>query len=322
MRTIYCIDATRNPLSRELDLLIRKPVWLRNRPKEQAGKAPRTPSLVSSNESAAKHLQSHEDALIRVLFRGVGCSAPDSSTVNPAPTMRPRLLSVRKPRSRAKEGPAFVFVDHASSPSSESGDTDARIRIRRQAARSGCKRRREYASHGNTPARDAVTQGRTAEDDDKWNLKMQVEVLNPSPTPPPSYNGYETLRVMYNFDINDLTSFTDVDLGRIAYSSLRDQPTRLASLLQKRSSSFLAFLPSRYGSSSYLDDAMHCVAARAGQMLGCPVRASTPSMLYARALRSLQNAILDRKQVLGPDVYCATRLLALYEVSPYPLPGR
>ncbi|KAI9040358.1 uncharacterized protein KD926_008315 [Aspergillus affinis] len=238
--------------------------------------------------------------------------------------MRPKL-PFKKPRSRAKDGPAFVFVDHADSLSLASSDKDARALIRRQAARSGCKRRRdEYASQEHIdPLRglDAVatTHSETSdESDDTWSRGILCEVSNPSPRPQPSYNGYDTLRVKYNFDITDLTSFTDVDLGRIAYLSLRDQPTRLVSLLQKRSSSFLAFLPSRYGSRAYLDDAMHCVAARAGQMLGFPVRASTLSMLYVKALRSLQHAILDRTECLGPDVYCATRLLALYELLGLP----
>ncbi|KAH8422305.1 uncharacterized protein LDX57_000063 [Aspergillus melleus] len=235
--------------------------------------------------------------------------------------MRPKL-PFKKPRSRAKAGPAFVFVDHADSLSPGTSDKDARAMIRRQAARSGCKRRRdEYVNQENIdpqPGLDAVVatpNEPSHESNDTWSWDILCEASNPSPQPQPSYNGYETLRVKYNFDITDLTSFTDVDLGRIAYLSLRDQPTRLVSLLQKRSSSFLAFLPSRYGSSAYLDDAMHCVAARAGQMLGFPVRASTLSMLYVKALRSLQHAILDRTECLGPDVYCATRLLALYEVS-------
>ncbi|PLB46400.1 hypothetical protein P170DRAFT_457067 [Aspergillus steynii IBT 23096] len=232
--------------------------------------------------------------------------------------MRPKL-SFRKPRSRAKDGPAFVFVDQADGLSSGTSDQDARAVIRRQAARSGRKHRRdEYASPETRDGLVAATQSQTAEDDDTWNRNMQLKVSSPSPKLSPSLNGYETLRVKYNFDITDLTSFTDVDLGRIAYLSLRDHPTRLASLLQKRSSSFLAFLPSRYGSSSYLDDAMHCVAARAGQMLGFPVRASTLSVLYVKALRSLQDVILDKAQILGPDVYCATRLLALYELLGLP----
>ncbi|OGM47651.1 hypothetical protein ABOM_004338 [Aspergillus bombycis] len=145
-----------------------------------------------------------------------------------------------------------------------------------------------------------------------------ANIPHPAPLPQPSYNGYETLRVKYNFDVTDLASFTDVDLGKIAYLSLRDQPARLVSLLHKRSSSFLSYLPSRYGSNQCLDDAIHCVAARAGQMLGFPTRASTLPALYVKALNSLQAAIEDKTQYLEADVYCATRLLAIYELIGLP----
>ncbi|KAE8333320.1 hypothetical protein BDV39DRAFT_199048 [Aspergillus sergii] len=238
--------------------------------------------------------------------------------------MRPRL-PFKKPRCRAQQGPAFVFVDTADSLPHGPQDKDVRVIIRRQAARSGCRRRRD-GSTGERGLDDAdgkdilvpVEAGPTGlvlvTQDTGCPRMLLAHVPPPAPVPKPSYNGYETLRVRYNFDITDLTSFTDVDLGRTAYLLLRDQPTLLVSLLQKRSSSFLSHLPSRYGSSQCLDDAIHCVAARAGQMLGFPIRASTLHALYVRALNSLQAAIEDRAQYLGADVYCATRLLAIYEL--------
>lgn len=139
-------------------------------------------------------------------------------------------------------------------------------------------------------------------------------------TTQPSFSGYEALRVKYNFDITYLTSFTDVDLGKTASLFLHEhedgQATHLTRLLrQQSSSSFLSYLPSRYGASAVLDDAMHCLAARAGQIFGFNITAGTISALYARALKSLQGALTDTGLCLGADVYCATRLLTLYEVS-------
>ncbi|KAE8344386.1 hypothetical protein BDV24DRAFT_148959 [Aspergillus arachidicola] len=242
--------------------------------------------------------------------------------------MRPRL-PFKKPRCRAQQGPAFVFVDTADSLPHGPQDKDVRVIIRRQAARSGCRRRRD-GSTGERGVDDAdckdilvpVEVGHTGlvlvTQDTGCPRMLLAHVPPPAPVPQPSYNGYETLRVRYNFDVTDLTSFTDVDLGKTAYLLLRDQPTRLVSLLQKRSSSFLSHLPSRYGSSQCLDDAIHCVAARAGQMLGFPIRASTLPALYVKALNSLQAAIEDRTQYLGADVYCATRLLAIYELIGLP----
>ncbi|KAH7126555.1 hypothetical protein B0J13DRAFT_454674 [Dactylonectria estremocensis] len=105
--------------------------------------------------------------------------------------------------------------------------------------------------------------------------------------PQPLSSRYEAFRLSYNFDITDLTSFTDVDLAINTYRLLRNKPNRLISLLQKRYSSFLAYLPSRYSSSTCLDDAMHCVTTRAGQMLGFSMQKSIPSILYRKALNSL-----------------------------------
>lgn len=242
--------------------------------------------------------------------------------------MRPKLPS-KKPRSRATEGPALVFVDAADNLAAGTEDKDVRVSIRRQAARSGCKRRRHISASeekiDTVQKSDALVPIRNGDtgvslqvselDYRSRNSETPPDVFNPVLVPQLSYNGYETLRVKYSFDITDLTSFTDVDLGRIAYLSLRNQPTRLASLLQKRPSSFLTYLPSRYGANPCLDDAMHCVAARAGQMLGFPIQASTLTVLYAKALNSLNTAIADGEHLLEADVYGATRLLALYEVS-------
>ncbi|KAF3479910.1 uncharacterized protein GIQ15_06886 [Arthroderma uncinatum] len=190
--------------------------------------------------------------------------------------MRPKLRG--KPRCRAKEGPALVFVDNGDL------DRETRVAIRQQAARSGCRRRRE-------------------------SYKQREEENIPAVI---SFNGYETLRARYNFDLTSLSSFTDIDLGRVGFLSLQNQPTPLAALLEKRSSSFLTHLPSRYGSSACLDDAMHCLAARAGKLLGSPIRTTTLFRLYTKALKSLYTAL--EGHLLDVDIYCATAILALYEL--------
>ncbi|KAL4937379.1 hypothetical protein BDV06DRAFT_74823 [Aspergillus oleicola] len=238
--------------------------------------------------------------------------------------MRPKLPT-RNPRSRAKDGPAFVFVDSAESFTGKPTEEDVRALIRRQAARSGRKHQRtqsaRQSSESNTPGDSGTlvlhglpvgVVGRfptgTADDDsvDRSTIASQ-----------PSFTGYEALRVAYNFDITYLTSFTDVDLGKTAAIPLQNQPNLIFSLLQRRSTSFLSYLPSRYGSSPCLDDAMHCLSARAGQMFGHATRARTISTLYGRALKSLQAALGDKKLCMEADVYCATRLLTLYElISP------
>ena len=214
-----------------------------------------------------------------------------------------------------------MFVD-------TTGASDAKTIVRRHAARSGLIRRQENitalpdsrellpaatrASSVTSPTKDrhGMCKGNTLRD-----------VSSLGSVPQPLSSRYETFRLSYNFDITDLTSFTDVDLATNAYRLLRDEPNRLVSLLQKQHSSFLAYLPSRYGSSTCLDDAMHCVAARAGQMLGFQMPKSMPYILYGKALKSLQVAISDGAECTVSYIYCVTRLLVLYEVShPYVQP--
>ncbi|KAE8152969.1 hypothetical protein BDV25DRAFT_169737 [Aspergillus avenaceus] len=234
--------------------------------------------------------------------------------------MGPHLTS-KKHRCRAKNGPAFVFVN-ADSVALGTQDQDARAIVRRQAARSGCKRR--YGgnmNHGLDCDRQGslgqTTTGHSVSEINHWR-RVWAAASNPSPAPQPSSTGYEALRVEYNFDLTDLSTFTNVDLGRMAYLSLQCQPTRLRSLLQRQCPSFLSYLPSRFGTSQCLDDAMRCVAAGAGQRLGLPIRAATPFRLYVKALSSLQAAIEDKDQCLQSDVYCATRLLTVYELLGLP----
>ncbi|KAI6779282.1 uncharacterized protein J7T54_001012 [Emericellopsis cladophorae] len=221
-------------------------------------------------------------------------------------------LPLRKPRSRAKAGPAFVFVETSGVPSTGLGKNEAKTIVRQQAARAGRTRRQgQTASQetiGTLPNSQALIPKRgnargtpeaAERRDGMWrgNPRRNVPSLGLI-MPQPVSSEYETFRAKYNFDVTDLTSFTDVDLATNACRLLRDEPHRLASLLQKRHSSFLAELPSRYGASSTcLDDAMHCVAAKAGQMLGFPMPKSTPSVLYGRALRSLQAALWDIEEM-------------------------
>ncbi|KAL3475941.1 hypothetical protein BJX99DRAFT_247132 [Aspergillus californicus] len=210
-------------------------------------------------------------------------------------------LPLRKPRSRAKDGPAFVFVDTTEN---DGQGEDARALVRRQAARSGRKNQHSKRGGSTTLVR---------QDASPQNQSPRI-VLSPQP----SYTGYEALRIQYNFDITSLTTFTDIDLGSSASSLLQEQPNLLSSLLRKQSSSFLSYLPGRYGSSPCLDDAMRCLSARAGQMFGVPIRFSTMTALYGKALKSLLLALTNGTAYMDADVYCATRLLTLYELISRP----
>ncbi|KAH7153762.1 hypothetical protein DER46DRAFT_611945 [Fusarium sp. MPI-SDFR-AT-0072] len=228
----------------------------------------------------------------------------------PQPT-RPKT-SLRKPRSHAKNGPAFVFVDIPGGPLTGPEKNNTKTIVRRQAARSAHTRHQDdWAKRADVTSpsdlQDPISETNSTED-------IFRHVSTPESIPLSLPSGYETFRSRYNFDITDLTSFIDVDLATNAYRLLQDESNSLVSLLQKQHSSFLAYLPSRYGSSTCLDDAMRCVAARAGQMLGFPIQSSMPLILYGKALKSLQHAISDAEDCALSDIYCATRLLVLYEL--------
>ena len=229
----------------------------------------------------------------------------------------------KKRRSRRKHGPTFEFVIDTgiSKPMKDLQHGDARTIIRRQAARSGRQTRRR-GTRGQEPGpcagisfSDAGTPP-GSDNNAQEGINLSLWARQPAPVTQPSYNGYETIRVIYNFDVTALDSFTNVDLATNAYRLLQgDVGNPVAFLQNGSSSSFLAYLPSRYGTMPFLDDAIHCVAARAAQMLGYSTVSSSPSALYSKALRSLRHHIQSSPSSSVSDIYCATRLFVLYEVE-------
>ena len=214
----------------------------------------------------------------------------------------------KKRLSRRKDGPAFEFIGVASPSTIEPHTKEARIIIRRQAARSG--RQKYLRESAGQNQEDPIDITPRVENSVHEKINIPPGAQSARPARQLSVNGYETMRAVYNFDITTLDSFVDVDLAVNAFRLLQDQPTSPAALLQKRSSSFLAYLPSRYGFKPFLNDAMHCVAAKATHMLGGSTTRISPSELHIKALRSLYSTAQN-----DADTYCATRLLVLYEVS-------
>lgn len=200
----------------------------------------------------------------------------------------------RKPRrSRRKEGPAFEFVDTTVDTfRAKREDGDARLTVRHQAARSGHWERR-------CARKDSTTHA----------------APGPHSLIRPSSTGYEKMRADFDFDMTCLASFTNIDLPRHAFSQLRRHPSILSSVLQISPSSFLAYVPCRYGTTPFLDDAMRCVTARAAHMLGTLTTSRIHLRLYSKALASLYNAIVAQGPSLTSEIYCITRLLVLYEVK-------
>ncbi|KAI1360792.1 hypothetical protein F5Y08DRAFT_348412 [Xylaria arbuscula] len=195
----------------------------------------------------------------------------------------------KKRLSRRKTGPAFEFIGVAGSSGSVKPRTkEAGIIIRRQAARSG---RQKYV-------RGSVGQ----DEEDPVSITPQVQKSVHVDISAGANNAWPAIHF-----------FIEVDLAVNAFRLLQDESTSPAALLQTSSSSFLAYLPSRYGFKPFLNDAMHCVAAKAAQMLGKPTTRFSPSTLHTKALHSLCSTIQNDPACPMSDIYCATRLLVLYE---------
>ena len=133
-------------------------------------------------------------------------------------------------------------------------------------------------------------------------------------------SGYESMRIKYGFDLLDVSALTTFHTGRIIAQLLSKEPLRLATILRYCQWSYFSFLPSRYGYSTCLDDATHCLAARLRQWVIAP--GDSPSngvlSLYSKSLNSLQSALNDPDLFLEPEILCATAILGIYEVNCLP----
>ena len=131
-----------------------------------------------------------------------------------------------------------------------------------------------------------------------------------------SARGYELTSMKSDFDINDLSTLSTLHINRAARAALSQNPYHLIYQLRShKQSSYLSYLPSRYGQIPCLSDATDCVIARARQIIS-PNRnwESAVISFYLKALNSLQKALDNPKQRFKPEVLCATEILALYEV--------
>jgi hypothetical protein len=143
----------------------------------------------------------------------------------------------------------------------------------------------------------------------------QNETWLPSPAANPT-NGYEALRARYHFDIMDLCLLTSFHVGQGTMSAMARNSNLLGTLLGKQMSSYLSFVPSRYGHKPYLTAVVDCVIVKAHGTLH-PHNAgisATMIRMYGKALRAVQEAIGDREVSLDADLLCAVQMLSFYEV--------
>jgi hypothetical protein len=124
------------------------------------------------------------------------------------------------------------------------------------------------------------------------------------------------MTVKNGFDIIDLSTLATYHVGRTTAEALSSDPLQLVNLLRFKQWSYLSYLPSLYGRSACLNDAVDCIIARVRQILAPTGEYGHKEViqLYLRAIDSLQKALNSPRQRLEADVLCATEILALYEV--------
>ena len=129
--------------------------------------------------------------------------------------------------------------------------------------------------------------------------------------------GYEAMRAESNVDILDLSALTTYHVSRITVQKLATKSSYLINVLRHRQWSFLSYVPSRWGNTLCLDNAVRCVVSRVQDYLSSSTGLPSPQVLkqYTVAIASLQKALSDPSQAVSPDVLCATEVMALYEVS-------
>jgi hypothetical protein len=142
-------------------------------------------------------------------------------------------------------------------------------------------------------------------------LPFSLRVDSPMPL-----SGLEQLTAKIGLNVLDLSALTTAHIGQRATSFLAERPSRLVDLVTHRKVSYLNHVPTRYGCTYCLDDAVHCLITKARRVLIGPGNAgcSTELTLYCKALRSLQSAIDLEQGWRNPDVLCAIQVLSLYEV--------
>jgi hypothetical protein len=127
---------------------------------------------------------------------------------------------------------------------------------------------------------------------------------------------YEIMTMKYGFDPLDISNLASLHMNRAARQLFLGDPSQLSQVLVKRRVSYFSYLPSRYGHSTCLNDAVDCLVSRVRQIVSPDgaLWTNTVLSLYVRALNSLQSAIQCSKTCLEAEVLCATGILALYEV--------
>lgn len=205
-------------------------------------------------------------------------------------------------------------------------DAQARRRIRQQAMRDTAVARKQRGDYGKHNMRQypvfvyppsSSEAGKDAPDSDQvQRIRQSIDLYVPFPFQDPSMP--KQFSVLLN-----LMPLTGLRLGVGTLSHYLYEPTQPKDSIiaaQASSQKLLSFIPSRYGHVQLLRHATDCVIAKL-QYLSQPEEDRSPKgdlkalMHYQKALKALQEALLDEREWAKPETLCATQLLGIFEVN-------
>ncbi|KAI7210922.1 hypothetical protein KC333_g7951 [Hortaea werneckii] len=126
---------------------------------------------------------------------------------------------------------------------------------------------------------------------------------------------YQSARSRFGVELSDLGVLTNFNVGKSTIAIIAADPSRLITLLGRHQWSYLEFVPARYGHSKCLTAATDALLARVQFVLSPNETLGTNcGRFYGRALRTLQDALMDNKTAVEADVLAATQLIALHEL--------
>jgi hypothetical protein len=169
---------------------------------------------------------------------------------------------------------------------------------------------------------DAVVDMENMDVDDDYNdpgpqpLSTTSTAVNSTILRDLARSDYSCLQVTDTFSLLNLSALTTLVLGHANKASFVLGGSSIADVFRRTTSSFLNYLPSRYGKIQELTDATECLIAR----LKCNLPGTTildqdnMSRIYLKALQSLQQALSNENSSKSAETLCSVMLLRLYEL--------
>jgi len=227
---------------------------------------------------------------------------------------------------------SFVFIDQ-SEAATERLTGAKRKAIRKQAMRDAGLARRERGGNGKinrrqfplfvggagdlsevemrlsiqSPKTDAREDGEHERyPDTAWGIPLTL-----------SRQGYERVRMEFDFDVICLSPLTTVHFSRAVASTIANDPVRLRQMMaQPVISSFIHQIPCQFEDSRLLQIASRWAMARAQRVFNpyTKIREEKVIMLLGDLLQELRKALEDPMRCVAADTICVSQLLAMLVV--------